>query len=77
MAVRLASQGFLSPATWCLLDGDLARAEPKRLRYCLLHTAGLLVERSRQRHLRIAEGWPWAHDLAAAFSQLHQLPIRT
>ena len=31
---------------WCqrlLLTGDLARAEPKRLRYTLLHTAGLIA----------------------------------
>ncbi len=30
------------------LDGDLAKAEPKRLRYCLLHTAGRLVRTSWQ-----------------------------
>src|SRR5207302_3758413 len=30
------------------LDGDLARAEPKRLRYCLLH-AGAIIARSGRR----------------------------
>ena len=36
---------------WCrliALDGDLARAEPKRLRYCLLHTAGIIARSGRR-----------------------------
>jgi hypothetical protein len=52
------------------LDGELARAEPKRLRYALLHTAGVLVRSARRTTLRIAEGWPWADDLVAAFTRL-------
>ena len=52
------------------LQGDLAHAEPKRLRYCLLHTAGLLVRSARRTTLRIAAGWPWALDLVAAFGRL-------
>src|SRR5205085_2626998 len=46
-----------------LLDGDLARAEPKRLRYCLLHTAGQIVRSGRRRYLRVAHSWPWADQL--------------
>ena len=52
------------------LEGELARAEPKRLRYTLLHTAGVLVRSARRTTLRIAEGWPWADDLVAAFTRL-------
>jgi hypothetical protein len=52
------------------LDGDLARAEPKRLRYCLLHTAAVMVRTGRRTILRIAEGWPWADHLVAAFARL-------
>jgi Transposase DDE domain group 1 len=52
------------------LEGELACAEPKRLRYTLLHTAGLLVRSARRTTLRIAEGWPWADDLVAAFTRL-------
>ena len=50
---------------WCQqirLDGDLARAEPRTLRYRLLHTAGRLMHRSRQVLLRLLEHWPWAKD---------------
>jgi hypothetical protein len=35
------------------LDGDLATAEPKRLRYCFLHTAARLTHGQRRRWLRI------------------------
>lgn len=52
------------------LDGELARAEPKRLRYTILHTAGVLVRSARRTSLRIAEGWPWADDLVEAFARL-------
>jgi hypothetical protein len=43
------------------LDGELAVAEPKRLRYRLLHTAARLVHGQRRRQLRIphlAVGYP-------------------
>jgi hypothetical protein len=52
------------------LESELARAEPKRLRYTLLHTAGVLVHSARRTTLRIAEGWPWADDLVVAFTRL-------
>jgi hypothetical protein len=52
------------------LEGELARAEPKRLRYTLLHAAGVLVRSARRTTLRIAEGWPWADDLVVAFTRL-------
>lgn len=40
------------------LSGDLARAEPKTLRYRLLHTAGRIVRGQRHRRLKIPETWP-------------------
>ena len=52
------------------LDGALAYAEPKRLRYALLHSAGIIVRSARRTTLRIAERWPWADDLVTAFSRL-------
>jgi hypothetical protein len=57
------------------LDGELARAEPKRLRYCLLHTAGIIVTSGRRTSLRLADGWPWAEQLATAFHRLRTLPL--
>jgi Transposase DDE domain group 1 len=52
------------------LEGPLATAEPKRLRYSLLHTAGVVACSARRTTLRIAEGWPWADDLVVAFARL-------
>jgi hypothetical protein len=65
---------------WCqhlCLDGDLARAEPKRLRYTLLHTAGLIARTGRQTRLRLAARWPWATHLVDAFDRCHHLRHNT
>ncbi len=42
------------------LDSTLARAEPKTLRYRLLHAAGKLIRGGRRRRLKISRTWPWA-----------------
>jgi len=60
-----------------LLEGELAAAEPKKLRYRLLHAAARLTRSGRQTRLRIAETWPWATDLATAFTRLTALPRST
>ncbi len=57
-----------------VLRGELAKAEPKRLRYRLLHVAARLAFSGRQAKLRLAADWPWATDLAAAFAGLKALP---
>jgi hypothetical protein len=57
-----------------LLHGDLAAAEPKKLRYRLLHVAARITRSSRQTRLRIAHNWPWATDLADAFTRLAAVP---
>lgn len=59
------------------LDGELARAEPKRLRYTLLHCAGRLIRSGRRLWLRLQATWPWAAQLAAAFTRLRALPLRS
>lgn len=57
-----------------LLNGELAKAEPRKLRYRLLHVAARLTRGQRRTWLRIAEHWPWSRDLAAAFARLAALP---
>ena len=57
-----------------LLTGELARAEPKRLRYRLLHVAGRLAFHARSATLRIQASWPWAAELTNAFARLGALP---
>jgi Transposase DDE domain group 1 len=60
-----------------LLDGEHARAEPKRLRFRLLHTAGRLVRHARTITLRLAADWPHSAALAIAFARLQALPPAT
>ena len=59
-----------------LLDGALALAEPKTLRYRLWHTAGRVSRHARRLRLRLQRTWPWAADLVRAFTVLDTLPLR-
>ena len=56
------------------LDGDLARAEPKTLRYKILHAAARLTRGGRRRRLKIAATWPWAAAIATAWTRISALP---
>ncbi len=57
-----------------MLTGELARCEPKRLRYRLLHVGARLAFHGRQAKLRLQASWPWARELAVAFARLEALP---
>ena len=71
--VRLAHD-LIAWTQTLLLTGELATAEPKRLRYRLLHVAGRLAFHARTATLRLPASWPWASQLAAAFQRLNALP---
>lgn len=87
---RLPSREFAINQAWCTaaaiacdliawlqllaLDGDLARAEPKRLRYRILHTAARLTHGQRRRWLRIPATWPWASHITTAFTRITAIP---
>jgi Transposase DDE domain group 1 len=60
-----------------LLDGELQKAEPKRLRYRLLHVAARLAFSARRAKLHLQDTWPWATELFAAFQKLKALPAGT
>jgi len=53
---------------------ELARAEPKTLRYRLLHVAARLVRGGRRLRLKIDRTWRWAANLATAFKRVQALP---
>lgn len=59
------------------LDGELATAEPKTLRYRLLHTAARIIRGQRKRKIKIPETWPWANQLAACLLAALALPPPT
>jgi Transposase DDE domain group 1 len=74
LELSLIAQDPLCWTKLTCLDGELANAEPKRLRHRLLHTAGRLVRHGRRSRLRRQVDWPWATTLAAAFSRLRAIP---
>jgi hypothetical protein len=57
------------------LTGQLAKAEPKALRYRLLHVPARLTRSARRRHLRLPATWPWTDDLVAAFARIAAIPL--
>jgi Transposase DDE domain group 1 len=75
LEVSLTAQALLRWAALLCLEGELALAEPKRVRQRLLHVAGRLVRSGRRVALRLPQGWPWAEALVAAFARLRALPV--
>jgi hypothetical protein len=59
------------------LEGDLAKVEPKTLRFRMLHVPARLVRGRRQRHLRLAATWPWAVQIIEAFHRIMIIPAPT
>ena len=57
-----------------LAGSELARCEPKRLRYRLLHVAGRLTSHARRLVLHLPRDWPWLDALLQAFARLRLLP---
>jgi hypothetical protein len=55
------------------LDGPLARAEPKALRYKILHAAARITRGARRRRLKIPATWPWAADIVIAWDRISAL----
>jgi hypothetical protein len=87
---RLPSREFAINQAWCTtaaiavdliawlqilaLTKGLATAEPKRLRYRILHTAARLTRGQRHRWLRIPASWPWAEHITTAYHRIAAIP---
>jgi hypothetical protein len=74
LELSLIAQELIAWAKAVALDGELARSEPKRLRYRLLHQAGRTARSGRRVRLRLERSWPWAQALVAAFERTRALP---
>ena len=74
LEISLLAQALLRWAALLCLAGELALAEPKRVRQRLLHVAARLVRSGRRVALRLPRSWPWAEALVAAFARLRALP---
>ena len=74
LETSLIAQDLLCWTKLICLEGELATAEPKRLRHRLLHTAGRVVRYGRRTPPALQADWPWAPALAAAFQRLRAIP---
>jgi hypothetical protein len=59
------------------LDGEMAKATPKTLRYRVLHVPARLVHGQRRRRLKLPATWPWAQAIVRAFTRILALPHPT
>jgi hypothetical protein len=74
LELSLIAQDLIAWTQQLALTGELAVCEPKTLRYRLLHTAARLAFHAHRATLRLQRSWPWAADLAIAFTRLAALP---
>jgi hypothetical protein len=74
LTAAMTGQVLLAWLRLLALGGDLARAEPKTLRYRLLHAAARLVHGGRKRRLKIQATWPWAGAITTAWQRIAALP---
>ena len=73
LQLALVAADLIAWTQTTLLTGELAKAEPKTLRYRLLHVAARLVRGQRRTKIRIDHRWPWAGQLADAFHRLARI----
>ena len=74
LTAAMTGQILLAWLKLLALDGDLAKAEPKTLRYRVLHAVARLVRGGRRRRLKIQATWPWAEAITAAWQRIDALP---
>jgi hypothetical protein len=74
LTAAMAGQILLAWLKLLALDGDLATAEPRTLRYRVLHATARLARGGRRRHLKIQATWPWAEAITTAWQRITALP---
>lgn len=70
VAVSLIAGALLAWTQLTCFEGALAKVEPKRFRYHVLHLAAQLARHANQLVVHLDESWPWASELATAFTRL-------
>ncbi len=74
LTAAMMAQILLAWLKLIALDGDLARAEPKTLRYRVLHAAARLVRGGRRRRWKFPANWPWTEAITRAWQRISALP---
>jgi Transposase DDE domain group 1 len=73
LTAAMTGQILLAWLKLLALDGELAKAEPKTVRYRVLHAAARLVRGGRRRRLKIQASWPWADAITTAWQRIDAL----
>jgi len=73
LTASMTGQILLARLKLLALDGELARTEPKTLRYRVLPAAARLVRGGRRRRLKIQATWPWAEATTARWQRIDAL----
>jgi hypothetical protein len=55
--------------------GELARCEPRTLRYRILHVAARIIRSARRVELRLPANWPWSRQLLRGYTRLDALRV--
>jgi Transposase DDE domain group 1 len=66
----LIAQDLHAWAQQLCFDGELAVAEPKKLRHRVWHAAADIAHTGRQTIVRFQQSWPWTTDIVIAFQRL-------
>ena len=66
----LIAQDLHAWAQTLCFDGELAVAEPKKLRHRVWHAAALIAHTGRQTIVRFQQSWPWTTHIVIAFQRL-------
>jgi Transposase DDE domain group 1 len=74
LTAAMTGQILLAWLKLLALDGDLATAEPRTLRYRVLHAAARMARGGRRRRLKIQATWPWTEAITAAWQRITALP---
>jgi Transposase DDE domain group 1 len=74
LTAAMIAQILLAWLKLLALDGDLAKAEPKTLRYRVLNAAARLVRGGRRRRWKFATNWPWTEAITRAWQRICALP---
>jgi hypothetical protein len=66
----LTAQDLHAWAQALCFHGELAVAEPKKLRHRVWHAAATIARTGRQTIVCFQQSWPWTPDIVVAFQRL-------
>jgi hypothetical protein len=73
MEMTLAAADLLVWTQQICFTGELARCEPRTLRYRILHIAARIIHSARRVELRFPANWPWSQQLLRGYVRLDAL----